>query len=232
MLMSPAESNTWLILIAAIAYITGSFPTAYLVTKGMIGKDIRFEGSRNVGAMNAYRLIRNEKSIQSAVTGLAVTQAADMGKGMLAIAVARWLGFLGYNPAAALIIASFFVILGHSYPFCFRFKQGGRGIASLMGVLLALKEPSLLIWGGTVVASIIAAQYALIGKIDWSKFFSVLGTQVVGRVAGMGIALVPLYFFDRNLFFPVLAATILVLVRHIDRVRIYVRHIPNLKGRA
>jgi glycerol-3-phosphate acyltransferase PlsY len=151
---------------------------------------------------------------------------------MLAIAVARWLGFLGYNPAAALIIASFFVILGHSYPFCFRFKQGGRGIASLMGVLLALKEPSLLIWGGTVVVSIIAAQYALIGKIDWSKFFSVLGTQVVGRVAGMGIALVPLYFFDRNLFFPVLAATILVLVRHIDRVRIYVRHIPNLKGRA
>ena len=101
-----------------------------------------------------------------------------------------------------------------------------------MGILLALNEPSLLVWGGTVVVSIIAAQYALIGKIDWSRFFSVLGTQVVGRVAGMGIALVPLYFFDPKLLFPVLAATVLILIRHIDRVRIYVRHIPNLKGKA
>ena len=232
MLMSPVESNSWLILIAAIAYITGSFPAAYIVTKGMIGKDIRFEGSRNVGAMNAYRLIKDEKSGKLAVAGLAITQATDMGKGMLAIAVARWLGFLGYNQPIALIIASAFVILGHSFPFCFRFKQGGRGIASLMGILLALNEPSLPIWGGIVVVSIFVAQYVLIGKIDWSKSFSVIGSQVVGRVAGMGIALVPLYFFDPKLLFPVLAATVLILIRHIDRVRVYVRQIPNLKSKA
>ncbi len=122
MLMSPVESNTWLILIAAISYIAGSFPTAYVVTKGMIGKDIRFEGSRNVGGMNAYRLIRAEKSEKLAICGLGLTLVGDVGKGMLAIAVARWLGVLGYNPAIALIIASLFVILGHSYPFCFKFK--------------------------------------------------------------------------------------------------------------
>ena len=232
MSMSPVESNTWLILIAVIAYIAGSFPTAYIVTKRMIGKDIRYEGSGNVGAMNAYRLIKDNKSGNLAVAGLAITQATDMGKGMLAIAAARWLGFLGYNQPTALIIASAFVIVGHSYPFCFKFKQGGRGIASLMGILLALNEPSLPIWGGTVVVSIIAAQYALIGNIDWSKFFTVLGTQVVGRVVGMGIALVPLYFFDHRLLFPVLAATVIILIRHIDRFRIYVRHIPNLKGKA
>jgi glycerol-3-phosphate acyltransferase PlsY len=201
----------------------------------MIGKDIRFEGSCNVGAMNAYRLIKDEKSGKLAVAGLAITQATDMGKGMLAIAVARWLGFLGYNQPIALIIASSFVILGHSFPFCFRFKQGGRGIASLMGILLALNEPSLPIWGGTVVVSIFAAQYLMTGKINWksgSKLFSVIGNQVVGRVVGMGIALVPLYFFDPTLLFPVLAATILILIRHIDRVRVYVRQIPNLKSKA
>jgi glycerol-3-phosphate acyltransferase PlsY len=77
---------------------------------------------------------------------------------MLAIAVARWLGVLGYNPATALIIGSLFVILGHSYPFCFKFKEGGRGIATLMGVLLALNEPLLPIWGGTVLLSIFVAQ--------------------------------------------------------------------------
>lgn len=232
MLMSPIESNTWLILIAVISYIAGSFPTAYLVTKGMIGKDIRFEGSRNVGAMNAYRLIQNEKSGKLAVTGLAIITATDMGKGILAIFVARWLGFLGYNPAIALIIGSLFVILGHNYPFCFKFKEGGRGIATFMGILLALNEPSLLIWGGTVVVSIFVAQYLMIGKIKWGKLsevFSVIGSQVVGRVVGMGIALVPLYlyFFDLKLFFPVLAATILILIRHIDRVRVYIRQLAN-----
>jgi len=230
MLMSPIESNTWLILIAAISYIVGSFPSAYVVTKGMIGKDIRFEGSRNVGTMNAYRLIQAEKSEKLAISGLGLTLVGDVGKGVLAIFVARWLGFLGYNPEIALIIASAFVILGHSYPFCFKFKEGGRGIATLMGVLLALNEPLLPIWGGTVLLSIFVAQYLMTGKINWksgSKLFSVIGDQVAGRVAGIAIALVPLYFFDPQLFFPVLAATILVLVRHIQRVKGHIREWAN-----
>ena len=230
MLITPVANNAWLILIVVICYIIGSFPTAYLVTKGMIGKDIRFAGSRNVGAMNAYRLIRDEKPGKLAAAGLAVITATDMGKGMLAIAVARWLGFLGYNPAIALIIGGLFVVLGHIYPFYFKFKESGRGIASFMGVLLALNEPSLAIWCGTVGVSIIAAQYALVGRMDWSRpsaAFSVIGTQVVGRVVGMGIALVPLYFFDPRLLFPALAATILILVRHIDRVRVYLKELAN-----
>ena len=230
MLMSPIESNTWLILIAAISYIAGSFPTAYIVTKGMIGKDIRFEGSRNVGGMNAYRLIRSEKSTKLAIGGLGLTLVGDVGKGALAIFMARWLGVLGYNPATALIIASLFVILGHSYPFCFKFKEGGRGIATLMGILLALNEPLLPIWGGTVLLSIFVAQYLMTGKVNWksgSKLFSVIGDQVVGRVAGIAIALVPLYFFDPQLFFPILAATILVLVRHVQRVKGHLREWAN-----
>jgi len=225
--MSPIESNAWLILIAVICYLIGSFPTAYLATKGMIGKDIRFEGSRNVGAMNAYRLIRDEKSRGPAVAGLIGITAVDMWKAILAISIARWLGFLGYNPLAALIIGGLFVVLGHIYPFYFKFKESGRAIAAFMGVLLALNELSLPIWCVTVGISIFAAQYILIGKINRKAFFSILGTQVVGRVAGMGVALVPLYFFDHRLLFPALAATILILIRHIDRVRVYLRELPN-----
>ena len=227
MLISPVESNTWLILIAVISYIIGSFPTAYLLTKGMTGKDIRLKGSRNVGAMNAYRVIRDERSRNPAVAGLIAITAADMWKAILAISIARWLGFLGYNPLAALIIAGSFVVLGHIYPFYFKFKESGRGIAAFMGVLLALNELALPIWCVTVGASIFAAQYMLIGKINRKAFFSILGTQVVGRVVGMGVALVPLYFFDHRLLFPTLAATILILIRHIDRVRIYLRELPT-----
>ena len=226
MIISPIESNAWLILIAVISYIIGSFPAAYLATKGMTGKDIRLEGSHNVGAMNAYRVIRDARSRNPAVASLIGITAVDMWKAILAIYIARWLGFLGYDPLAALIIGSSFVVLGHIYPFYFKFKESGRGIAAFMGVLLALNELSLPIWCVTVGASIFAAQYALMGKINRKAFFSILGTQVVGRVVGMGIALVPLYFFDHRLLFPALAATIIILIRHIDRVRDYLRELP------
>ena len=228
--MSPIESNAWLILIAVICYIIGSFPTAYLATKRMTGKDIRFAGSRNVGAMNAYRVIRNARAGKPAVAGLVLITSTDMGKGALAISMARWLSFLGYNPAIALIIGGLFVILGHIYPFYFKFKESGRGIASFMGVLLALNHPAIGIWCATIGVSIIIGQYVLIGRMNWrrpSAAFSVIGTQVVGRVVGMGIALVPLYFFDPRLLFPALAATILILIRHIDRVRVYLRKLAN-----
>ena len=104
--MNTLDSNTWLILAAVIAYLIGSFPTAYVVTKGMVGRDIRSEGSHNVGAMNAYSLIRSLRTTRQAAAGLVTIMLADMGKGVLAVYVVRWLGFLGYNPTIALIIAS------------------------------------------------------------------------------------------------------------------------------
>ena len=121
--MNPVENNAWLALIAALAYLIGSFPTAYVVTRRMLGKDIRVEGSGNVGSMNTYSLIKSERSGKQAALGLVITVLTDLGKGVLAIYVARWLVFAGYNPTAALIIAGTFVILGHNYPFCFRFKK-------------------------------------------------------------------------------------------------------------
>ena len=79
------ENNAWLILFAVIPYILGSVPTAYFVTRGIIGKDVRLSGSRNIGAMNAYRLIRTEKSTKLGIAGFALVLVGDMGKGVLAI---------------------------------------------------------------------------------------------------------------------------------------------------
>jgi len=224
--MNSIESNAWLALIAAIAYIVGSFPTAYFVTKGMSKKDIRFEGSRNVGAMNAYSLIKSNRSEKLAATGLVTILFTDMGKGVLAIYVVRWLALLGYNHQAALIIGSLFVILGHNYPFCFKFREGGIGFATFMGVLLALKAPALPIWVGTMLLAIFVAEYRQVRKwnlTSLSKIISIIGTQLPGRLAGLGIALVPLYFFNPRLLFPVLAATVLILIKHTDSIKALVR---------
>ena len=231
--MNPVENNAWLALIAALAYLIGSFPTAYFVTRRMLGKDIRVEGSGNVGSMNTYSLIKGERSGKQATLGLVITVLTDLGKGLLAIYVARWLVFAGYNPTAALIIAGTFVILGHNYPFCFRFKKGGRGIAPLMGILLALNAPSILVWGGTLLLSVFVSQRILVGKIDRESFsgvFSVVGSQVTGRIVGLAIAPLPLYFFDPRLFFPVLSATVLILIKHTDIIKAPIRKSKGVQG--
>jgi len=220
------EANAWLALIALVAYLVGSFPTAYFVTKGMVGRDIRLEGSHNVGGMNAYSLIRSKRSEKRAALGLITILLGDMGKGVLAIYLSRWLSFLGYNPALALLTASFFVILGHNYPFCFKFREGGIGFASFLGILLALNPFSLGVWGGTMLFCIFAAEHILIGK--WRpnsirKIISVIGTQIPGRLIGLGVALVPVYFFDPYLLFPVLGPTILVYIKHASKVRALIK---------
>lgn len=232
MSMIQAENNIWLILIVIISYFLGTLPTAYGVAKRIGGKDIRFRSTGNIGAMNAFRLIQEEKSTRVAMLGISLVLIGDMGKAALAIFLAIWLGFLGYNPGAALIISSLFIVLGHNYSVFFKFRQGGRGIACLMGILLALNPVLLPVWGGTLLFSIFLTQHILIERTSHrtlAKGFSIAGSQVLGRVIGIGIALLPLYFLSPQLFLPILVATILILVKHIERVKAYVRESGILK---
>lgn len=223
--MNSLQINTWLILIAAITYLIGSFPTAYFVTRGMVGRDIRLEGSRKIGAMNAYGLLKSIRSTRQAALGLVGIMLIDLGKGMLAIYTTRWLSFLGYKPAPALIAGSFFTILGHNYPFYFKFK-GGTGFASFLGILLALNPYSLGVWGGAMLFCIFVTEHILVGKWNFkslSKAISIIGTQIPGRLIGLGIALIPVYFYDRQLLFPILGPTILVLIKHRDWLKSRIR---------
>ena len=208
--------------VAGLAYLAGAFPSAYFTTRKMIGTNVSAEGSGNVGSMNTYGLIKKESSGRKATAGLLITLLIDLGKGMLAIYLARYLNFTGYDQLAATTVASTFVILGHNYPFYFRFRKGGRGIAPLIGILLALKPLSIAIWAGTVLLSIFISQRIIVGKIcrdSFSSLFSVVGSQIKGRIAGLCLALIPLYFYDSRLFFPVLSATSLILVKHSGSIK-------------
>jgi len=228
-----APGNLWVILIAVIAYLLGSFPSAYCITNIMIGKDIRSAGSGNIGAMNAYRLVQVNKSTKMGAIAFLLALVGDIGKGALAIFVAKWLSFLGYDLLLALIISSFFVVLGHNYSFFFKMKGGGRGIASIGGVVLALNPLALLIGLATLILLIFITEYLLIGKIKWGSFsavFSALGSQVLGRVVGLAMAMVPLYFLGPAVFFPAVAGDILVLLKHTERTRAYIRQLPSKRG--
>lgn len=214
----------YLILIIVISYLLGSFPTAYLFVKKFTGQDIRKIGSGNVGAMNVVRAFK-DKSKKPAIIGFLVVLIVDMAKGALSIFFAQF--FLPLN-SLALIIAGFFVVLGHNYSIFLKFA-GGRGAASLIGILLYLDIFSFLIWAlpvvlCTILAQIILEKTAFEKKINWKKIseiISLLGKQMIGRMAGLIVGPIFLYFYNPQIFAIVAAGTILLLIKNIPRVKGY-----------
>jgi acyl-phosphate glycerol 3-phosphate acyltransferase len=217
-------ANFYLILIIVISYLIGSFPTAYLWVKKFSGQDIRKIGSGNVGAINVIRALK-EKSKKLALIGFLIVLIIDMAKAGLSIFFAQL--FLPFN-SLALIIASFFVVFGHNYSLFLKFA-GGRGAACLIGILLYLDPFSLIIWGlpiifFTILFQIILEKIGFERKINWrkiSEMVALLGTQMAGRMAGLILGLIPLYFYNPQIFLPLAAGTILLLIRNLPRFKGY-----------
>jgi acyl phosphate:glycerol-3-phosphate acyltransferase len=107
------------------AYLLGSIPFAYIITKWRKGVDIRTVGSKNLGAMNAFYTI-------GFFWGLVVL-LLDIFKGFAAVALARYLGCPRLVEFAVGIIA----VLGHGYTVFLNFK-GGKGGATSIGVCIFL----------------------------------------------------------------------------------------------
>jgi len=125
------------IAIALIAgYLLGSIPFGLILTRLAGGGDIRNVGSGNIGATNVLRTGR--KGLAAATLG------GDMLKGTAAVLL---LGIIG--PDAGLV-AGLGAVLGHVFPVWLKFK-GGKGVATYVGVLIAVAWPVAiafgLIWG-------------------------------------------------------------------------------------
>ena len=117
------NSQAWMLLLGS--YLIGSIPTAYLLVRFITGEDIRFLGDGNVGAKNTFESVG--KSI-----GLLVA-CVDIGKGFLAIAAARSLGF----SENMVLLAGALVVIGHDFSI-FLGLRGGQGMAATVGVFGAL----------------------------------------------------------------------------------------------
>ncbi len=117
----------------AVGYLLGSIPFGLLLTRAAGGPDVRTIGSGNIGATNVLRTGRK---------GLAATTLiCDVLKGTIAVMLAEY--FAGYDAA---LVAGLGAFLGHLFPVWLKFK-GGKGVATYIGVLLALAWPVALIFG-------------------------------------------------------------------------------------
>lgn len=127
----------------ALAYVIGSIPFAVVSSKAFGLPDPRTYGSGNPGATNVLRTGRKGAA--------ALTLFGDAAKGWVAVALAQHFA-IGEPGIAAVAVA---VFLGHLYPLFLGFK-GGKGVATALGVLLALSGwlglMVLLTWVAVVVA--------------------------------------------------------------------------------
>jgi glycerol-3-phosphate acyltransferase PlsY len=128
------------------SYLLGSIPTGYIVGV-LAGVDIRKAGSGNVGATNVARVVGKTRGL--------VTLIADVGKGFIPVFIAGRLGF-SHTAVALVAIAAF---LGHLYPVFLKF-QGGKGVATAFGVLLALAPMATLIL--MIVFAVVAVSSRLV----------------------------------------------------------------------
>ena len=153
--------------LVVLAYLIGSIPFSFLVVRMVAGRDIRHEGSGNVGATNVARTAGKVPGIMALLL--------DIAKGYAAVALARWLVAQPGWPFAAgpapwesrefwLALAGLIAVLGHMFPAWLRF-HGGKGVATAAGVFLAL-DP-LVIGAAILVFAIvlIAFRYVSLASI-------------------------------------------------------------------
>lgn len=142
-----------LVGIIVISFLLGGLPTGLLLGKVLAHKDIRQSGSGNIGATNALRTLGIGFGI--------LTFAGDLLKGILAVFLARVIA-----PADPLgvALAMFFAVFGHCYSPFLGFS-GGKGVATVCGVMMAVDPPLTLCWLGVFFIIVAVTRLVSLGSI-------------------------------------------------------------------
>ncbi len=118
------EALPYLAAIFLAAYLLGAIPFGVVITRLFGLGNLREIGSGNIGATNVLRTGSKPAAV--------ATLALDMGKGAVAVLLARW--YFGEDAAQVAALGAF---LGHLFPIYLKFK-GGKGVAVFLGIMLAL----------------------------------------------------------------------------------------------
>jgi glycerol-3-phosphate acyltransferase PlsY len=174
------------LLCLALGYALGSIPFGLLLTRAAGLGDVRDIGSGNIGATNVLRTGRK---------GLAAaTLLLDAAKGAAAVLIAAW---LWPDQPQFPAIAAIGAFLGHLYPVWLRLR-GGKGVATLMGIVAALHWPC-----GLAIALVWLAAFALLRYSSLAGMAAAIAAPVSAVTMGR---------FDLALIF--LGFAVLILWKH------------------
>jgi len=121
------------LILIVISYLIGSIPTALIISKRFFGVDIRDYGSGNMGATNTFRVLGYRYGT--------MVMILDMMKGMAAVMLYNFLPHYLHNELDRtnfMIGLGLAAVLGHIFPVFAGFR-GGKGVATLFGMLLAVQ---------------------------------------------------------------------------------------------
>ena len=148
------------LLIAAVAYLLGSFSTGLTVAKATHGPDLHQVGSKNTGATNALRTMGLKRGL--------VTFVGDVIKALLACFIGHKL--MGQNGA---MLAGLMAIVGHNWPVYYHFK-GGKGAACSCAVMLCTFPIPAVISYVVAILTIVVTKYVSLGSMVLLLLFAVL----------------------------------------------------------
>ncbi|UWR40297.1 glycerol-3-phosphate 1-O-acyltransferase PlsY [Phaeobacter inhibens] len=187
--MPPIETAAPVLLLwAVIGYALGSIPFGLLLTRIMGLGNLRSIGSGNIGTTNVLRTGSKKAA--------ALTLLLDGGKGAVAVLLARTLA--GEDAAQLAGLAAF---LGHCYPIWLKF-QGGKGVATFLGLMLALAWPvgiaCCLTWLAAAYLSKISSMGALVSAVAAPLWCLLLGAPITTGLAAL-LAVIILWRHKENI---------------------------------
>lgn len=147
------------ILLVLIAYLVGSIPTSVWISRSFFKIDIRDHGSGNAGATNTFRVLGIKPGI--------IVFLIDLLKGFAAVNLIRLTGhFIPKSPdfVTYQLVLGAAAVLGHIFPVYVGFK-GGKGVATLFGVIFAIAPIPTLIAGGIFIITFLITKYVSLSSL-------------------------------------------------------------------
>ncbi|NQY82784.1 MAG: glycerol-3-phosphate 1-O-acyltransferase PlsY [Alphaproteobacteria bacterium] len=189
-----SDSLAVIVLVAmACGYFFGAIPFGLFVTQFMVGKDLRRMGSGNIGATNVLRT--------GSKAAAALTLLFDMAKGTIPSFI-----FLQISPAPLALdlalIAGFSAVLGHVFPCWLGFK-GGKGVATVFGVVLLLQPEISLIIIGLWLSAAAVLRYSSVSSI-----IALFALPIIAIQLSYGVSTVVVF----------MALAALIISRHHDNI--------------
>ena len=154
-------------ILCVAAYLIGSIPTSVWIGKGFYGIDVREHGSGNAGTTNTIRVLGTKPGL--------IVFAIDLLKGFLAVCMAHFSSYeCGTEPFVNLqLLLGVFAVLGHIFPIYAHFK-GGKGVATLLGIAVALSPLSALACFVVFVIVLLISKYVSLGSMLGGLTFPIM----------------------------------------------------------
>ncbi|MEO5569781.1 MAG: glycerol-3-phosphate 1-O-acyltransferase PlsY [Bacteroidia bacterium] len=182
-----------------LAYLIGSFPSAVWVGKKFYGIDVREYGSGNAGATNTFRVLGKKAGIPVLLM--------DIGKGFLAVKLATIFGNYPQESQQYVnfkLILGICALLGHIFPVYVGFR-GGKGVATLLGILSAVHPQAAAVCAGVFSVMLIFSHYVSLSSMTAAITYPIIimyvfhETVSTVNIFAMAIAILVLITHQKNI---------------------------------